>query len=107
MADVIQQIASFTDYERELTFNVGVVQGGVVINRVPHLATANLEMRCYESDVFADGVAKMMALNNYSTVAAATDGFACKVTVELVNQMAPWSRNAGSDSAFGPLVSGG
>lgn len=100
MADVIQKIASFTDYERDLTFNVGTVEGGVVTNRVPHLATARLEMRCYESDVFEDGVAKMMALNNYSTVSAVTDQFPCKVTVELLNQMAPWSRNEGSESAF-------
>ncbi|MGB1253501.1 MAG: M20/M25/M40 family metallo-hydrolase [Candidatus Promineifilaceae bacterium] len=100
MADVIQQIASFTDYERELTFNVGRVEGGVVTNRVPHEAVAYLEMRCYESDVFEDGVAKMMALNHYSTVRAVSDQFPCKVTVELLGQMAPWSRNEGSENAF-------
>ena len=100
MADVIQKIASFTDYDRDLTFNVGRVEGGVVVNRVPHLATAYLEMRCYDSDVFDEGVAKMMALNSYSSVSAVSDQFPCKVTVELLSQMQPWSRNLGSESLF-------
>ncbi len=47
MADVIQRIAGFTDYEQAITFNVGTVVGGTVINRVPHQASAFVEMRAF------------------------------------------------------------
>ncbi len=35
LSNTIQQIAGFTDYKNQLTFNVGVVTGGSVVNRVP------------------------------------------------------------------------
>ena len=43
-------IASFTDYSQQITFNVGVVNGGSVVNRVPHHAEALVEMRAFSPD---------------------------------------------------------
>ena len=67
LADVIRAVADLTDYERALTFNVGTVMGGTVINRVPHQAAASVEMRTYDSAVFEDGVARMLALGELCT----------------------------------------
>jgi glutamate carboxypeptidase len=100
MASVIQQIASFTDYERHLTFNVGVISGGTVTNRVPHYARVGLEMRAFTTDVYDDGVAKMMALNGYSSVSSPQDGYPCQTKVELTRQTAPWPRNLETDRLY-------
>ena len=97
MADVVRRIDSWTDYDRELTFNVGVVQGGTVVNRVPHVATAQVEMRAFSSEVYDRGLARMMSLNDFSTVASAFDGHRCQVRAEVVHRRAPWPRNPASD----------
>ncbi len=97
IADTIQRIAALTDYERELTFNVGVVSGGTVTNRVPHYAEVHVEMRTFSAEVFADGVNSMLALNGQSTIHSPEDNYPCQVNVELVRQVAPWSPNPESD----------
>lgn len=100
LADVIREIAGFTDHERHLTFNVGTVMGGTVMNRVPHLATASVEMRAYDPDVFEEGVARMMALNDYCSVQSLEDGYPCRVEVELEGRWAPWPPNKGTNRLF-------
>lgn len=94
MADVIQRICSFTDYSRHLTFNVGTVAGGTVINRVPHFASASVEMRAFDKDVFAEGLANIVALDGLSTVQSADGSYACCVNVEVYTKVDPWPRNA-------------
>jgi len=96
MAHTVQKIAALTDYEKQLTFNVGTVQGGVVVNRVPHSAEALVEMRTFLPEVFDEGVRNMLALDGSSDVASA-NGFACRVQVELRDQSAPWPRNPGTE----------
>lgn len=97
MADVIRQIAGFTDYARALTFNVGTVAGGTVINRVPHFASAFVEMRAFSPAVFDDGLHHILALNQISTVHSPANGYACRVQVEVLSQCAPWPRNELTD----------
>lgn len=97
MADVIRRIDGWTDYDRDLTFNVGVVHGGTVVNRVPHAATAQVEMRTFRGEVYDEAIAKIRSLESYSTVASPLDGHACRVEVELLLERAPWPRNPGSD----------
>ena len=59
---VVDRIAELTEYSRHLTFNVGVVAGGVAVNRVPHLATADVEMRAFTRDAYQAGVRSILAL---------------------------------------------
>ena len=100
LADVIHQIAGFTDYSRGLTFNVGTVLGGTVMNRVPHQAAASVEMRAYDAAAFEDGVAQMMDLNEFCSVRSADDGYPCRVEVQLEGRWQPWPPNA---ATFGLL----
>jgi len=92
MAHTTQKIAAFTDYKKDLTFNVGVVKGGSVVNRVPHHSEAQVEMRVFSPDYFDEGVAAMLDLNGTSDVGS-HDGYPCSVSIELIDQMAPWPRN--------------
>ncbi len=97
LADTIQRIAALTDYSRELTFNVGRVTGGTVTNRVPHRAEAWVEMRTFSPGIFDQGVAATLALANQPSVRSADGSFTCRVTIEIVEQTAPWPRNPATD----------
>ncbi len=100
MAEVITRVCHMTDYDRELTFNVGTVSGGTVINRVPHFAAASVEMRAFEMDVYEDGIAKMLALNDLSTVSSADGDFSCRVQIKVLHRVLPWPRNERTDQLF-------
>jgi glutamate carboxypeptidase len=96
LADVIREIAAFTDYDRDLTFNVGTVLGGTVVNRVPHQAAASVEMRAFDGDAFEAGVSRMLALNDFCSVRSIDDGYPCEVQVELEGRWPPWPSNEGT-----------
>jgi glutamate carboxypeptidase len=98
MADVIRRVSDFTDYQQAITFNVGTIAGGTVINRVPHQASAFVEMRAFSPTVFATGVDKMSALNHFSSVQSANGGYPCRVQVDVLGQWAPWAPNGGSNT---------
>jgi glutamate carboxypeptidase len=97
LAEVIQRIAGFTDYAQDLTFNVGSVAGGTVINRVPHLASASVEMRAFAPHVFAQAAGWMAALDGYSSVRSAAGGYPCRVQVNQLGEWAPWAPNEQSE----------
>lgn len=98
LADAVRQIESFTDYERDLTFNVGTLAGGSVVNRVPHFASASVEMRAFNREVFADGVARMLALPQATeNVESANGDYRCRLQVEVVKETGPWPRNPETD----------
>ncbi|MCB9135000.1 MAG: M20/M25/M40 family metallo-hydrolase [Anaerolineales bacterium] len=96
MAHIVLAIEEMTDYEKNLTFNVGKISGGTVTNRVPHFAEIRVEMRTFETEVFEDGLAKMFALQDRADVTS-KDGYPCKVMVELLSRTEPWNPNPGSD----------
>jgi glutamate carboxypeptidase len=107
MADVVQKIAGFTDYDKDLTFNVGTFQGGTVTNRVPHEATVEVEMRTFDTDIYNDGIDKMLALNDYSSVKSVKKNIPCTVQVEVLRKTAAWSENAGTDKLFATWAAAG
>jgi glutamate carboxypeptidase len=97
MAHTIRHISALTDYGQDLTFNVGTVTGGTVVNRVPHHAQARVEMRAYSPAVFEAGRRQMLALAGRTDVRSARDGYPCRVNIRLLHQTAPWPRNPASD----------
>lgn len=100
LAEQVQKIAGFTDYERELTFNVGTIRGGSVTNRVPHAAHARVEMRAYDMGAFEEGMAKMLALGDEATVESADGDFQCKTSVRVTRRTEPWPHNAHTQRLF-------
>ncbi len=100
MAHVVPQIAALTDYDRHLTFNVGVIRGGSVVNRVPHYAETSVEMRAFSSKVFDEGVEKILALSGPGRISSADGSYTCRVEVELHCQTPPWSHNPATNHLY-------
>lgn len=97
LAETVRRIAALTDYERNLTFNVGVISGGSGTNRVPHQAEALVEMRAFDLAVFEEGIAAMLALSGPGPVRSAAGDYPCRVTVELTYQVPPWPSNPATE----------
>jgi glutamate carboxypeptidase len=97
LGQTVQRIAALTDYSRQLTFNVGTICGGTVLNRVPHEAVAEGEFRAFTPEVYAQGKAGLLALAGPGEVKSPADGFACEVTVEIVTESSPWPRNPATE----------
>lgn len=97
MAHTVQQIAALTDYAQDLTFNVGTISGGTVVNRVPHQAQAAVEMRAFSKEVFNTGVQNMLGLQHQAQVSNHNGSYQCSVAIQLSEQSAPWPRNPGTE----------
>ena len=100
LAKTIQQIDSLTDYERDITFNIGTVAGGTVLNRVPHYAVAIGEMRAFSTEVYNQGLAQLLDLPNQVSVRSTQDGFPCRINIEVMDQTPPWPRNQATDELW-------
>ena len=100
LAHLLPRIAALTDYSRDLTFNVGTVGGGTVLNRVPHEAVAEGEFRAFKADAYAHGKAALLALAGPGEVRSPVDGFRCDVKVEILTETRPWLRNAATDRVY-------
>ncbi|MBK9140049.1 MAG: M20/M25/M40 family metallo-hydrolase [Verrucomicrobia bacterium] len=96
----LDRVAALTDYTRALTFNPGRIRGGTGLNRVPHEAVAEGELRAFSPDVYAQAKADLLALNGPGDVRSSADGFACRVAVEILSESRPWPRNPGTDRLF-------
>lgn len=99
LATVIPQVAAFTDYQKHLTYNIGVIRGGTVVNRVPHAAECHGEMRAFDPEIFDQGIQQLQTLDGLSTLSS-VDGFPCRVTVEISGRSAPWPTNPDTMTLF-------
>jgi len=97
LAHTLQRIAALTNYRQDLTFNVGTVSGGTVLNRVPHEAFAEGEFRAFTPQVYADAKAALLALAGPGEVRSPVDRYSCDVKVEILTESRPWPRNPATD----------
>jgi glutamate carboxypeptidase len=100
LGKTVEKIAALTDYSRKITFNVGTINGGTVLNRVPHEAVAEGEFRAFTPDVFEQGKRALLALAGPGEVRSPADAYACQVKVDILTESSPWPRNAGTDRLF-------
>ena len=100
LAQIVPRVAALTDYSRQLTFNIGTVSGGTVLNRVPHEAVAEGEFRAFRPDVYEHGKAALLALAGPGEVRSPVDGFRCEVKVEILTETRPWQRNPATDRLY-------
>lgn len=100
LAQIIPRIAALTDYSRQLTFNVGTISGGTVLNRVPHDAVAEGEFRAFTPEVYERAKSALLALAGPGDVRSPVDSFRCEVRVEILSETRPWPRNAGTDQLY-------
>ena len=99
LAHTINQIAELTNYENDLTFNVGVIEGGVVVNRVPHMAESSGEMRTFDLDIYNQAIEDLLALEEQVVVSSA-DGYPCSIQIEVSDKMDPWPKNPETENLF-------
>lgn len=97
LGQLLPRIAALTDYSRDLTVNVGTVSGGTVLNRVPHEAVAEGELRAFEAAVYNEAKAALFAFAGPGEVLSPADGFRCAVKVEILTESRPWPRNEPTD----------
>ena len=100
LGQTLNRVAELTDYSRGLTFNVGVARGGTVLNRVPHEAVAEGEMRAFDPAVYEAGKRALLALAGRGAVRSVSDQFACEVQCEILTESRPWPRNPGTDRLY-------
>lgn len=93
-------IAALTDYTRDLTFNIGTVRGGTVLNRVPHEAVIEGEFRAFTPDVFEAARSILLSFSGRGTVRSAADGFPCLIESAILSENRPWPRNPRSAALF-------
>ena len=94
---IADQIANFTKYSKNLTFNVAMISGGTVLNRVPHEACVEGEFRAFDPAVFAAAKQEFLALSGPGTVASPMDRFPCEVAVTIETETRPWPINPGTE----------
>jgi glutamate carboxypeptidase len=88
LSRIVTSLEALTDYNDKVTVNVGWIRGGTVVNRVPHEASAKLEMRAFAPEVFARVKEQILA--------HASDKLP-KVLVHAHDETRPWPRNEGTD----------
>jgi glutamate carboxypeptidase len=93
-------IEALTDPTRERTANIGLVRGGDSLNRVPHEAEAQGELRAYDPAALADAEARILALQGPGTVQAVTDGYRCRIHAEITGRTPGWPENAATRRLF-------
>ncbi len=65
MAKQIAEIASKTDYDRNFTVNVGMIQGGTAANVIPEHCNASLDFRFRNLDVAEEMISWVQGLDSY------------------------------------------
>ncbi len=89
LARAVLEISGWTNYQKDLTVNVGVIHGGEASNRVPDNAEARFEIR------FSEPSDHMEASDSLMRLAANTAG-QDKLHIEQLSYIPPLSRNKGS-----------
>ena len=74
-----------------LDFNERSIRGGTVMNRVPHEAHAEMEMRAFDPAIYAAARQRIFDLAGPGAIPG------CTIRVTLDHETVPWPRNAATD----------
>ena len=104
LSQIVLGLSSITNYSKELTVNVGIVEGGSTHNAVPMSASALVEMRCRSKEYFDEGVKQVEDFLNACSKAqeseyllpniqATRDLAGCRVMQQRALYVPPWFAN--------------
>lgn len=93
LSKLLPGVAELTDFTRDLTINVANIHGGTVLNRVPHEAVAELEMRAFDPAVLASAGQALEALAGITEAGA-------EIRVEQVGGTRAWPGGMETDRLF-------
>lgn len=105
LSHLVPQIAALTDYGRNLTVNVGHISGGGPINRVPHEAVCEVNIRAFDEDILQSAVADVFkVIGAPSAVHAASDGFPCSFGAEILSRNPTWPEQPSTEALIARWV---
>ena len=107
LSRTVLQAEALTDRARGLTVNVGRIQGGGGLNRVPQDAVAEGELRSFDPDAYAAAKRALLALGGPGEVASVADGFRATVDVRVVDETGPWPVNPGTEDLLRHWIAAG
>ena len=93
LASVLPDIAALTNADAERTVNIGLVQGGTVVNRVPHEAVAEWECRATEP-------AALKHADDFFATLSGTAANGAKLMAERTGITAAWPGGVESEALF-------
>lgn len=93
LCDVVKLVDALADHKNDLTVNVGCIQGGTVLNRVPHEALVELEMRAFDPVVLQKAATAIEML-------AKTSPHGATITAQCLGTTPAWSSDKRSESLF-------
>lgn len=96
LSRALQSAHTLTDYTQALTLNVGKISGGTVINRVPHEASAELEIRAFDPRILANACAAVEGLQT----ALDREKSAPEIAVRCIGQSPAWPPHPLSEQLF-------
>lgn len=93
LASLLPKIAALTDPTQQLTVNIASIQGGTVLNRVPHHASAELEMRAYDPHVLEKAEAALLQHAGLSSGGA-------RIEITCCGRTHGWPGGPGTEALF-------
>jgi len=93
LARLLPRIHALTNLDRGLTVNVASMHGGTVLNRVPHLAVVELEMRAFKPEVLADAAVALESMAGRTEAGA-------EIVIECLGTTAAWPGGPATDALF-------
>jgi glutamate carboxypeptidase len=93
LAPLLPPIAAQTNPSEDRTVNLGVIQGGTVVNRVPHEATAEWECR-------ATSPASLKRADDFFEGLSGTAANGAKLTAVRTGYTAPWPGGTPSETLY-------
>lgn len=96
LAEFLPRVAALTNAADQLTVNIATIQGGTVLNRVPHHAVAELEMRAYDPRVLAKAEADLHQLATQFAPSAAT----AQIEITCCGRTQAWPGGPGTEALF-------
>jgi glutamate carboxypeptidase len=93
LSKLLPKVAALTDTAQNLTVNVANIHGGTVLNRVPHEAVAELEMRAFDPAVLARAGEVLEALAGETEAGA-------QISIQCVGRTRAWPGGAATDQLF-------
>lgn len=94
LADAVKKIDSITDYKRGVTVNIGHIEGGGALNRVPSEAFLRGEVRSFSPEELQRAVDRILDFNNL--YAGSEPGFHAFIE----NVVVPWPENPDTERLF-------
>lgn len=104
LAEKVLQIESWTDYRNGVTYNVGTIGGGTMVNCVPGHAACLVDLRAYTPKEFDAGRRRVMDLAGPGRVRSRDGLHACRLEVTERPGYPPWPPNGASDRLARMLV---